>query len=494
MTTPAQAVRLAVERCHRAIAAARLQRWRDPGDDAAPGCAEDLAWLASERGAEALAESLDTGELDADSHVWLARHVRALTREFALGGARRTLRADLGAAVLPGGEPLHLAGELGALGLSDDPTRRSETARMLVRAFDAPARALVDAHLARERMHAPKPALDFGGLWSPGSTAPVSESPPRDDRVVLAARAFLRDTADAAEDSVRWHVRGLGAASPVPWHALVRGLRARDLDAPSRARERFRHAAGALRRLGFEGDMNARMRAEVDRGSALPFAGLACLHAPRDVRVGQSPGEWGVLADVCAADGVGRALGVTLALPTLPVELRWPLGAGVPGAMGALVAALWADRVHLARVQGLTRPAAERVARVAGAFVLLRARFHAAVALAPEVDTPTASARVQALAALASDALRCDVPPALAGLCAADLDVARDRAEEHLSALALAVGLRGRYDEDWFLNRRVEDPIRGAGQRGNALSLEAWCKELGVSLGAASSRGAELVA
>lgn len=492
MTTPAEALRDAIEACHRAAAAARLQRWRDPSADDAPADAEHAEWLAREGADEARAEGLDSGEIDAEQHAWIERHAQAIARDRRLAVARRQLRADLREATLPGGEPLRLANELGALALSDDPLHRAETGRSLERAMALAARRFVHAHIAWERRDAPKPGLDFGGVY--GARAVAADAPVKKDELVEHAAAFLRDTADAAEDAVRWCVRGLGPGSPLPWHTLVRGLRARDLDAPQRARERFRHAARAFRRLGFEDDMNARMRAEVDRGGALPFATLACMQLPRDVRVAQTSADWGVVSDVCAASGVGRALGTSLALRTLPVELRWPLGACVPGAFGALASGLWADRTHLARVQGLTRPEAERVARVAGAFVLLTARFWTAVATSRAADNIDVDQRMELLAGALREALRCDVPPALAGLLAADLTAARDRAHEALAGLALAAGLRERFDEDWFMNHRVQEPLRGAGQRGNTLSLDQWCEENQVVLSSAAPRAVELVA
>ncbi len=490
MTTPAQALRGAIEACHRAGAAARLERWRDATEDHAPGAGEDAAWLASERADEALEEALDSGEVDADEHAWLVRQRAYVARARRLDFAHRRLREDLGAAALPGGEPLHLADELGALALSDDPLHRGETGLALARAVEPAARRFVAAHLDVERIGRPTLLLDVGGVFAIGT--PVKK--PEPDAFVAVAVAFLHDTADAAEDAVRWHTRGLGAGAPLPWHALVRGLRARKLDASTRANARFHHAAAAFRRLGFEDDMGARMRAEVDSGGAGPFATLACLHVPRDVRVAQPPGDWGVLSDVYAADGVGQALGVALALAPLPPELRWPVGAGVPGALGALASGLWANRTHLVRLQGLSRPEAERVARVAATVVLLNARVWAALAAAPTGDAPETGSRMEQLSSVLGEALRCDLPPALASLLGADIVLARAKAREHLAGLALAIGLRERYDEDWFLNRRTEEPIRGAGQRGNRLTPEDFCAEFATDLAAAAPRVVELVA
>lgn len=476
----------------------RLRRWRDPRDDERPRTAERVAWLAGDGAREALAEALGSGEVDAEAHRWIERQAAHVVREASNEDARRWMRQELGEAELPGGTPLYFADELGALALSDDPAHRDATGSGLAAALRPLAGRLVERSLAAERAARPEAALDFGGLGPAHAEtklegAAATEAKLETDRVA-AARAFLEHTVDAADDAVAWQVRGLGVGRPVPWHALVRGLRARELGAPTLTRARLHRVAAVWRRLGFEDDMNARMRAESDRGGVLPFASVACLHAPRDVRVAQLPRDWGVLADACAAQGVARALAQALALPTHPAELRWLLPGGVAGALGALALQLWAEREQLVRLQGLTRTEAERVARVAGAFSLLVTRAWAALATAPLDDARGAGRRMELLATVLGEALRCDVSPAVAALVGADARAAQSRSLEHLGGLALAAGLRERHDEDWFLDPRVEETIRGAGQRGNALSIEALCEELRVELGAAAARANELVA
>jgi len=63
-----------------------------------------------------------------------------------------------------------------------------------------------------------------------------------------------------------------------------------------------------------------------------------------------------------------------------------------------------------------------------------------------------------------------------------------------LAALAVVPALRERYDEDWFRNARVADPIRDACARGNPMTAAAFCAEQGAAWDAASARAIELVA
>ena len=67
------------------------------------------------------------------------------------------------------------------------------------------------------------------------------------------------------------------------------------------------------------------MRAEAHHARGLdPRARVAAVDAPRDVRVTASPIELGVPSELAAADAAGRALGLCLAAPGLPVALAYP--------------------------------------------------------------------------------------------------------------------------------------------------------------------------
>jgi hypothetical protein len=75
----------------------------------------------------------------------------------------------------------------------------------------------------------------------------------------------------------------------------------------------------------------------------------------------------------------------------------------------------------------------------------------------------------------------------------ADRVEARRRAREALAGLALHVGLRERFDADWFRNPRSEEVLRGGCAPGNRLTPEQLCAELGVGAEVAPARAIELV-
>jgi hypothetical protein len=322
------------------------------------------------------------------------------------------------------------------------------------------------------------------------------EPAPRDlpDEPWLAdAAIFLSQTDAAADDAVRYCTRSLKPGKLIDWHLLLRGLRAPELDSANGARQRWQRAAAWLRMLGFEPELQARMRAEPDRGGALPFTHTVSLAVPRDQRVAQISIDYGVASDVFAAEGVGRALGLAICFTVLPAELRWPTAASVAGSLGGLALQLWGDREHLTRVQGMTSAEAERVGRLAGTLALLSARGWAAMALMKAPGADAAGARLEALAETLGRALCCDLPPGVAGLLGANRVLARARAQELLAGLALHVALRERFDADWFRNPRSAELLRNACERGNTLSPEGFCAELSTSWAAAAARAVELV-
>jgi hypothetical protein len=235
------------------------------------------------------------------------------------------------------------------------------------------------------------------------------------------------------------------------------------------------------------------MRAEPNRSGALPIATVLMLAVPRDLRVAQINIDYGVASDVLAAEGVGRALGLSLVHSALPPELRWPLGAGVAGALGGLALQLWGDRDHLARVQGMSSAEAERVGRLASTLSLLQARAWTAIALTELTKTDEAQARLEAFAGSLGRALCCDLPPGVAGLLGANRVHARCRAQEVLAGLALHGALRNRFDADYYRNPRSAELLRSLCEQGNALSIEGLCGELATSLSVAAARAMELV-
>ena len=510
MARAAQALRNALEQFLGAEHAQRLARLRDPENDGAPPERARGHWLLSEAGDEALHDAQRGGELDANQLLWFAKHRSAVRFALRAWPAAARLRHRLEGASVASGDSLRLREQLPRIAAADDAQRRASAGRELEQALRPFAlervAALISAEqpmlVARAQPQAegsPQPARGSGLLIvSAFDPDVIRVHAPRDlpelPQLASAAR-FLAGTDAAAQDAVERAVRGLGRHKPLPWHVLLRALRAPELDSESGRQQRWRRSALFLREVGFARDLDARVRAEPDRATALPFTTSLTLAPPRDVRTAQGAIDYGIVSDALAAEGVTRALGVALAHPALPAELRWPteIDAHAAGALGALALAVWGERTHLTRLQGLPAPAAERVGRASGTFALLYVRAHCAIALAPYADADGPQARLEASAEALGRALCCDVPLGIAGLLGADRVTARARAIELLSGLALFAALRERCDEDWYRNPRSGELLRAGCARGNGLAPEAWCAELGGELDAAAKQGEALV-
>ncbi len=509
MPSAAEALRSALERFLSGEHAAHLQRLRDPGDDQAPPTREQGRWLLSERAVEALREARESGALDAEQSRAMQAQLAAAGYRLALAPAELRLRRALASATLPSGGPLSLPQLVARLASADDHGRRALAARELEQVLLPPALDYLRAQLQAEaplRVAQPVPAPVHAAEVTPAgqgllvvsafSVEALTSPPARDlpDTGWLGdAHAFLERTDAAAHDAVRHALRAFRPGARIDWHLLLRGLRAPELDSRPAADARWRRVAGWLRGLGFGRELDARLRAQVDRGGALPLASVIAPAPPRDVRVAQIALDYGVASDVLATDGVAGALGLALAAPALPPELRWPIAGSTAGALGALGLQLHGERQHLTRVHGLGAAEAERVGRLAGTLALLYARAWVALALAPPGLAEQAPAQAELLAELLGRALCCQLPPGIASLLGADRVRARARAEELLAGLALHPALRERFDLDWFRNPRSAELLRGMCAPGAALAPGVVCAELGSPLSAAAARALELV-
>lgn len=489
---------------------ARLQALREPLDSE-PRSRRQGRWLSSEAGSDALAEAMERGGLSAEEAEWMRRHRQAARYAIDIGLAQSRLNRAISRVTLPSGEPLELAALLPRLARADDARALSTAGREIEQALRPIALEHASAYAQAEQpwlvtkvnKPAPNPAgsatrtqpsglLIVSAYSIEAMTTPAARDLPEEAWLAHAA-AFLADTDAAAEDVLRRCMRAFRPGRLADWPLVLRALRAPDLDSSQGARQRWQRAAAWLRGLGFDRELQARLRAEPDRGSVLPIASVLALSIPRDVRVAQTASDWGVASDVLAAEGVGRALGLSLVHPALPPELSWPIGASVAGALGGLALQLWGDRAHLTRTQELSTAETERVSRQAGAIALLWARTWCALSLVQIGEDERAEARLEALATALGRALCCDLPPGVAGLLGADRVLARSRALETLTGLAWHVGLRERFDADWFRNPRSAELLRTACAQGNALPPEAVCAELSTSLAAAGARAVELV-
>jgi hypothetical protein len=268
---------------------------------------------------------------------------------------------------------------------------------------------------------------------------------------------------------------------------LFAALRAPHFDGLARPARRFFRLAAGARRLGFERELTTRMRAESSRTLLAPRACVVALSVPDDIRVLQPSIEYGVLSDLAATQSTGEALALALVSSAQSELTRLPCASGVSAAIGALFLQLRAEPGYLCRVDGLSPDVAERLARHAAIFVLLRTRLDAALSLAEREVLRSDRDRLEYLRMVAERALGCAVPSGLAALMFFDSGPQGSDFEAADCGLAVHAALRERFDEDWFLNPRVGEVLRGACVRGNLLTARELCTELaaGDELGAA---------
>jgi hypothetical protein len=506
----ARRLRIALEEFYSGLERARLGRAREPADETSRPMTQSARWLFSQDAQEAWHEALESGEVSSAEAEWLRRHLRHVRYALAVHAAGRGLGHAIARMSVPSGEGLDLGAQLARLAFADDERARALSARELDHALREVAIEHVAAHARAEQPlleavqataaaepAGPGPVSTTGsGLlivspYSPEALGGPALDLPAEPWLEHVA-AFLAETDAAAEDAVHYCLRAFKLGKPIPWHLLLRGMRAPELDSDSGRRQRWQRASAWLRMLGFDRELQRRVRAEVDHAGVLPVPASYLLAVPLDVRVSQIPIDYGVMSDACAAEGVARALGFALCLPLAP-ELCRPLGSSVAGVLGALGLQVWGERTHLQRVQHMSESAAARVGRLSATFALLSARAAAALSIAPAVDPEHARSGMEALAEPLSRALCCEIPPSIAGLLGANRVHARARALEALAALALYGNLRERFDLDWFRNPRSAELLRAACERGNTLGPAELCGELAAPLSSASGRAIELL-
>ena|GEM_PF-5246700 len=361
----------------------------------------------------------------------------------------------------------------------------------VMRFIELRERAEYDAEMLRDKLARlmPKPApRDDPRAPDPSEqpAAQTEQTPPPPPTVAQLAETWLERTDDAWQELARWLIKH--SELPSNENNLARilvGLRAFELDGLARPDRRFFRLALGARKLGFERDMTARMRGENAPALLLPLPLCVPISAPKDVRVLQPDLEYGVLSDSSIAQGIGEGLGLALISPAVGTLFSRPQGASVSAAMGGLFAQFRADSAYLRRVDGFERDAAEKAARISALWLLLRARMNAALALTWRASARSSEERLQQLAAAGQRALGHPVPR---GMLAMTL-LAQESSEQQFAGLhwgfELHALLRERLDQDFYLNPRLSEVLRGAATRGAGLDAPGLAAELSTR-----SRGA----
>jgi hypothetical protein len=470
-----------------------------------------LAWLRSGRQETDFAEQLE--RLLSDEGVAqfdVARRERSYTseeeplvaRQLAYLAAQgvlaegRPLLADWLRAPLPVGSESELPHQLVGLLLREGGKTRGYA---LADGLEPSARRWVEIRMraaAVQRAKLKAFSIARAPAAPPPSAAPASAPAPelpQPPSPVAQATLWLEATDDAAGEMVRWLTRAAAPSGRASWPVLAAALRATELDGLARPARRFYRLAEGARRLGFERDMGARMRAERAVAQLTPRSVCLALSVPDDVRVAEPCLEYGVLSDLVAAQGIGEALALVLVSPALSEVARWPAGSGVSASLGALFLQLRAEPGYLARVEGHSPDIAERMARHAAIFLLLRTRLSAAQLLVEASAPASEHELLLQLMAATQRALGCELPAGLTSLSFLTSALEGGEFVAADSALRQHAALRERYDEDWFANPRVSEVLRGACARGNLLDGPGFCAELGAEPAAGIARALEIL-
>ncbi|MAQ15520.1 MAG: hypothetical protein CMN30_12085 [Sandaracinus sp.] len=440
-----------------------IERWRG---------SEAQAWVAAWEGLdgdEAPAvvfprvdpETFHAAAFGPDERAAATAHLARAAYERRAAPLRAELQASLPATVRLEGDLVPVSEAV--LALLD--ASRSRPAR---RALEPIACRAASGALAVQR-HGAAAAMEWlGAVEAQGHP---DGGPPADD-TRAAAHRLLELTDDAMRDLA--DRQGVERASD--WLPVLH--RGRDLFRPER---RFQRIAADIEGLGLRGTLASHVH--VASATPHPFRARLAVRRPEDIRLA-GPALDGVLGEVFAAEGLGRALGLALVSGDLSPALRRPVAASVSRAFGALLAQVVADPIALRR-RGLTRSETERAQRSAAAVILVVARLAAA-------DVLVAGDALEARSAWVGRALGADVEPGSA-VCLGS-SAARPRFRGVLGGLALFAALRELHDEDWFRNPRAAEPLRGAATPGGRTSIEAVLGDLGAAPDLAFERLLEIVA
>lgn len=473
MKLSVQHLRDAIDAWHRDEARERVARWSGDVDAGSPlSVIRRHAWLWSPGAQEALAEAVGERQLSPASQAAIeAQLAAALGRRAWLEMTDGKLRAP----VLLRGREVALPKAWADLVSTEDRVERAAIARALSE------HAANSAGLVHEaRAFSAERARRF--VASASDAALVKAC-------IEDAQRFLHDTEDATREHVRHLTRSITRGESPAWHDVLFALRDRNFDGLVRKATRMRRLAEPLRGLGFDRELASHVRVESVANATLPYARLARVDTPTDIRIGIPQQDWGVLSELSAFGALARALAYALSSRALPIERRRSVHGSVPRVWSTLFGQCLADRAFLTRTFGWSAREVETVARRNAVTLLLNARRSATlVCLDAHGLSDHDRNHENATSAWASE-----VPFALFSGAVPGSERVREQWWGQCVGLAAAAAFRERFDVDWYRNPRVAEPLRGAAARAGELSATTWLDELGGASDASSARILELL-
>jgi hypothetical protein len=425
--------------------------------------------LASERGEELFAAAESSGELDAQTLAAAAAHFGRARLEQRYAAARESTSSLLAREVSVEGDTRSLGALLGEWSATGSPAQRDRLTRAMIPELAAFARLILER---RDQTDHAVFEL-FGRL---GTARHADAGPEGGGRE--AAQRWLDQSAELTREALGFAQKSLGHEGSGGldhlWLALgqeFRGLFTRE--------GRLRRLAGEWEPLGLRRLLSARARATGDHPGPLLAPHVVVLAAPGEVRLSEASREYGLASELATAEAIGRVVGIVHASEALPFVTRFASVGSVARAVGALAVQRLLEPGFLRKSRGLSNREADVIARVAAAYFLLDSRLLAAAVLARSLSSESASALDDATA-LAEQALLGPVSTAAAPLVLRIAPGAPFRAKAHAPALSWA--LREQFDDDWYLNPRAGEPLRGALARAGGFSIESFAEELGCNV------------
>jgi hypothetical protein len=458
MVAPAEElcrVVLAFREAHGRAYLARLAQSEDPVAQPRPRMDEFLERVRDSR-----------GDVSADEHAALAAHVARMVLERKLAEAR--------------GERLGLPVETVRVDSSERSVASTLTEWLTTKASAARRRLtsavqpVLEAHNHRHRA-----ALQYAE-GAAGDALRIMEATrhpdagPEDGSRQLASD-FLSSTADLAAEAFA-EARRLHEVTGNDGEDTLWAVQAPRYATIFPREDRFRRLGAELGATGLLDGLRRHVKVTHPHPDLLCGTQVIALSVPGALRISASNQPIGLASEWRAAEAVGRAATLAGAAPIGFPALRHPAASSVARAIGTATASRFLVPALLRRDRGLSRQEAAETARCALACFLFETRLLAASVLGRGRSE-------QELHALVERAVGASLAPALSVFlvtrCAASAGL-----RGKIWGMAVASGLRDRFDGDWHRNPRAAEILCGAAARGGALSAEALAEELSVSIGA----------
>jgi hypothetical protein len=488
MKSPLPILREGLELWRRDQATERARTWQGAEDAQTPSdVARRHKRLQTSEYAEALSELRALGIVDATSEGLLDAHFARAAAESSLAKERDALANAINDTVELEGAPIAIADLLDHMASQFRDNRYAKSNSKAALVLEATAQE------ASSRLHRARTRADESAQTWLNDAKPRADAGPARDELLKEAAAFFDGTQDLAGEMTERLCTTSRSRAPSEWHEVLPLVRSAELDSFVPRRERFRRVGALFAPLGLETYLSKFVRVVGAHGEVDVRAHLAAVDPPRDLRIAFSKLELGLLSEMAASEAVARALSHTLCDAALPVEARRPLDASVARSIGALFAYLLADPLFWRRVRGASRSDAERLSRSGAAIALMDARIAAGALVARHAPVRSLDEQRNVAGAQLSRVVPgVRIPDALASLVALTPAALGARFRARRAALALHVGLREQFDDDWFVNPRVAETLRAISSQGGATSIEAQCVELGIPLTTALARTNEL--